>query len=440
MRERLGRLPDEPVDRFTKPFARFLRIEAAAGATLVLAVICAMALSNSPWSTQFHALWDVRLGITLGPATLSHTLKQWVNDGLMTFFFFIVALELKREIVLGELRNPRIAALSIAGALGGMIVPAILYLLVTGSGANMRGWGIVTATDTALMIGCLAILGSRVPLSLRLFLLSLAIFDDIGAILVIAIGYGEPLNGWAMALAGTGLGVAALAARLGVRSIAIYFGVGAATWLALDASGIHPTLAGVALGVMTPARGWVSEDRLRAILHRVIARPNSERSTGDTPARRDLQRAGIATREALSPVERLETLLHPWVAFVVLPVFALANAGIPIAEAQFDRTVGSAVFVGLVAGKPVGVVLFSLLAVRLRLARLPPSLRWSVLAGGSLLTGIGFTMATFIAELALAPTVLGSAKLGILAASIASGVAGLFTLAWLTSKRRRSSP
>jgi NhaA family Na+:H+ antiporter len=434
--ESLGRLPEEPVDRFTKPFARFLRIEAAAGAVLLLAVVCAMALSNSPWSTPFLALWELPLGIALGSAELSHPLKHWINGGLMTFFFFVVALELKREIVLGELRNPRIASLSIAGALGGMIVPSALYLLVAGSGVSIRGWGIVAATDTALMIGCLAVLGSRVPLSLRLFLLSLAIFDDIGAILVIAIAYGDSLNPWALTLAAVGLGIAAVVARLGVRSLAVYGGIGVAVWLALDSSGIHPTVAGVALGLMTPARGWVSEDRLRAILRRVLARPSGERSSGDTPDRRDLQRAGIATREALSPVERLEIRLHPWVAFAVLPLFALANAGIPLGAVELDWTIAGAIVLGLVLGKPVGVVLFSFLAVRLRIARRPASLSWAVMAGGSLLTGIGFTMATFIAELALPPSLLGSAKLGILVASAAAAAAGLIALVWLTSKRR----
>jgi NhaA family Na+:H+ antiporter len=285
------------------------------------------------------------------------------------------------------------------------------------------------------MIGCLAVLGARVPLSLRLFLLSLAIFDDIGAILVIAIVYGESLNAWALTLAVIGLGIAAVVARLGVRSLAVYGGIGVAVWLALDSSGIHPTVAGVALGLMTPARGWVSEDRLHAILNRVLARPGGERSTGDTTDRRDLQRAGIATREALSPVERLEIRLHPWVAFAVLPLFALANAGIPIGAVQFDPTVAGAIVLGLVVGKPLGVVLFSFLAVRLRLARRPASLSWGVIAGGSLLTGIGFTMATFIAELALPPSLLGSAKLGILVASAAAAAAGLVALAWLTSKR-----
>jgi NhaA family Na+:H+ antiporter len=435
MNDRLDQLPKEPVDYFTKPFARFLRIEAASGAVLVLVIICAVFLSNSRWSAQFMALWELPLGIRVGEFELSHSLKHWINGGLMTLFFFIVALELKREVVLGELRNPRIAALSIAGALGGMAVPPILYRSLVDADVSLRGWGIVMATDTAFMIGCLAILGARVPLSLRLFLLSLVIFDDIGAILVVAIAYGGPLNGWALALSAAALGVAALVARLGVRSLPIYFAIGVVVWLALDSSGIHPTVAGVALGLMTPARGWVSDDRLRAILNRVIARPPGRRSAGDSSDRRDLQRAGTATREALSPVERLEILLHPWVAFAILPLFAFANAGIHI-EARFDASVAGGVFVGLFIGKPLGVVLCSWLAVSLRVARLPPQLDWKLIAAGSLLTGIGFTMAIFIAELALGPALLNSAKIGIFATSVASGATGLVALGWFTSGRR----
>jgi NhaA family Na+:H+ antiporter len=438
MNHSLDQLPKEPVDYFTKPFARFLRIEAASGAVLVLVIICALLLSNSRWSTQFLSLWELPLGIRVGAFELSHSLRHWINGGLMTLFFFIVALELKREVVLGELRNPRIAALSIAGALGGMVVPPILYRSLVEGDASLRGWGVVMATDTAFMIGCLAILGARVPLGLRLFLLSLVIFDDIGAILVVAVGYGGPLNAWALALSGAALGIAAVVARLGVRSLPIYFAIGVVVWLALDSSGIHPTLAGVALGLMTPARGWVSDDRLRAILNRVIARPPGGRSMGDSSDRRDLQRAGIAAREALSPVERLEILLHPWVAFAILPLFAFANAGIHIAEARFDTSVAGGVFVGLFIGKPLGVVLCSWLAVSLRIARLPPQLDWKLIAAGSLLTGIGFTMATFIAELALGPALLNSAKIGIFATSAASGLSGLVALGWLTSSRRRA--
>jgi len=432
----LGHLPHEPIDRFTKPFQRFLRIEATAGAALLLSIIIALTVSNSPWAASVQTFWETPVGLRFGAADFSHPLKAWINDGLMTLFFFIVALELKREIVLGELRNPRVAALSIAGALGGMLVPACLYLFIAGGAATI-GWGTVMATDTAFVIGCLAILGSRVPLSLRLFLLSLAIFDDIGAIIVVAIGYGDALSWSALALAGLGLACVVILARVGVRSMAMYSIAGALTWLAVDSSGIHPPLAGVALGLLTPARGWVSDNRLRAILNRVLEHP-VHTQPANAAEEQDLRRARVATREAQSPVERLEILLHPWVAFVVLPVFALANAGVTISSQDFDASVATAIVAGLVLGKPLGVMSFSFLAVRIGVATKPSSLDWGLIAAGGALTGIGFTMAVFIAELAFDDSLLKSAKLGILAASIASAAIGLLGLGWLTSTRRSS--
>lgn len=433
----LGHLPSEPIDRFTKPFQRFLRIQATAGAALLLSVLVALAVSNSPWAAGFQAFWETPVGVRFGAADFSHPLKAWINDGLMTLFFFIVALELKRELVLGELRHPRVAALSIAGALGGMLVPAGLYLSIATGGAATIGWGTVMATDTAFVIGCLAILGSRVPLSLRLFLLSLAVFDDIGAIVVVAIGYGDAPNWAAVALAALGLSCVVTLARVGVRSMAMYSIAGGLVWLAFDASGIHPTLAGVALGLLTPARVWVSDSRLRAILNKVV-----ERAVHEEPAnaaeKLDLRRARVATREAQSPVERLEMLLHPWVAFAILPLFALANAGVTISPQDFDASVATAIIAGLVLGKPLGVVVFSFLAVRIGVAVKPASLDWGLIAAGSALTGIGFTMSVFIAELAFNDSLLNSAKLGILAASIASAAIGVSGLGWLTSTRRSS--
>jgi NhaA family Na+:H+ antiporter len=272
-------------------------------------------------------------------------------------------------------------------------------------------------------------------LSLRLFLLSLAIFDDIGAILVVAVGYGGALDWSALALTALGLAVVAALARLGVRSVPAYFMCGGLVWLALDASGVHPTLAGVALGLMTPTRRWVSDNRLHAILDRVRTDPPPAGGCGAADDRRDLQRAGIATREALSPVERLESALHPWVAFAVMPLFALANAGVTLSMANFDRSLATAVFSGFALGKPLGVFLFSVLAVRLRLAARPAELTWGLLAAGGLLTGIGFTMALFIAELAFGPGLLNSAKLGILASSGFAGISGLIALRWLTSRK-----
>ncbi|TSJ63097.1 Na+/H+ antiporter NhaA [Starkeya sp. 3C] len=435
MNESLARLPREPADRLTRPFMRFLRIEAMAGVVLLLSTLLALLLANTAWSASFLALWDMPAGVRLGEVELSRSLQHWINDGLMTLFFFVIALELKRELVLGELRNPRVAALPLAAAFGGMLIPAGVFLLVVGSGPGANGWGTVMSTDTAFVIGCLAILGARIPEGLRLFLLSLAIFDDVGAILVVAIGYGDTLNWAALGAAGIGLAVVAAISRLGVRNILVYFAVGGGIWLAFDASGIHATITGVILGLMTPARSWVSDTRLHAILDRVVAYPPGDHWSGDAAARSDLHRAGVATREALSPIERLEIALHPWVAFAVMPLFALANAGVPMAAATFDVALTTAIVAAFVVGKPAGVVLFSVLAVKLRLGVRPDELSWGLLAAGSLLTGIGFTMALFIAELAFEPMLLDSVKLGILGASIISAAAGFLALSWLTSRR-----
>ncbi|PDT78058.1 Na+/H+ antiporter NhaA [Sinorhizobium sp. BJ1] len=437
MNDSLSRLPREPADRLTKPFMRFLRIEATAGIVLLLSTLLALSLANTAWSSSFLALWEMPAGVRVGDVEISRSLKHWINDGLMTLFFFVIALELKRELVLGELRNPRMAALPVAAAFGGMAVPAGLFSLLVGGGPGASGWTTVMSTDTAFVIGCLALLGSRIPGSLRLFLLSLAIFDDVGAILVVAIGYGETLNWLALGTAGLGLVVVAGIARLGIRSIPVYFAIGAGIWLAFDASGVHATLTGVILGIMTPARSWISDTRLHAILDRVSAYPPGNHWSRGTAARSDLHRAGVATREALSPIERLEIALHPWVAFVIMPFFALSNAGVPIADANFDTPLTIAIVAAFVVGKPVGIVLFSLLAVKLRFGTRPDELPWSLLAAGSLLTGIGFTMALFIAELAFQPELLNSVKFGVLGASVISAALGFVALTWLTSPGRR---
>jgi len=437
--EGLTRLPRAPADRLTRPLMRFLRVEAVAAAALLTCTLLALTLANTPWSEAFLALWDIPAGITLGRFEHTRSLRHWINDGLMTLFFFLIALELKRELVLGELRDRRKMVLPLAAALGGMLVPASVFLLLAGGTAGGGGWGTVMSTDTAFVVGCLAVLGSRIPRSLRLFLLSLAIFDDIGAILVVAIGYGETLNWIALCAVGLGLAAVVLIARLGVRSLLLYFAGGWAIWLALDASGIHATLAGVILGLMTPARSWVSDRRLRGIFGRVIAHPPVDDWSSDKAARGDLRQAGVAAREALSPIERLEFALHPWVALLVMPLFALANAGVPIGAASFDRALTPAIFLAFLLGKPVGVALFSFLAVKMGTTRLPRSLPWKLLVAGSLLTGIGFTMALFIAELAFEPALLSAVKPAIMAASALSALVGLLALAWFTSARHRAS-
>lgn len=427
-------LPKELVDRLTKPFAWFVRTEAAGGAVLLLSTVAALLLSNSPWAHLFEHIWETPIGLHLGSLEFARSLREWINDGLMTLFFFVVSLELKRELVLGELNNPRVAALSITAALGGMLVPAALYLMLQSGQPGQHGWGTVMATDTAFVVGCLALLGSRIPQNLRVFMLSLAIVDDLGAILVVAIGYSDHIHWGALALAALGVALISGMALVGVRSIASFFLVGAFIWFAVNASGIDATITGVVLGLMTPARRWVSDERLYGILDQVVAHPVGNLGSGDTRDRQTLQVAEIAAREALSPVERLEILLHPWVGFVILPLFAFANAGLPLSSADLGSPVTVAVFVGFALGKPIGVLTFSWLALRSGIAVRPSDLSWRLLAGGGLLAGIGFTMALFIANLAFNKSLIDSAKLGILLASVFSALAGLALLMWFPAR------
>lgn len=426
----LVRLPKVFLDRLAPPLTRFLRIEAAAGAVLLCFAAAALVLSNSPWSGAFLGFWETDLGLRAGSLEATRSLREWINDGVMTLFFFLVALELKRELVLGELNDPRVAALSIAAAAGGMAVPAVLYLAFQWGQPGQHGWGTVMATDTAFVIACLALLGSRIPQSLRVFMLSLAIVDDLGAILVVAVGYSGELSWSMLALAACGIGVVRAMGVVGFRSLPAYFLMGGLIWIAIDASGIHATITGVILGLMTPARRWVSDQRLYAILDQVIAHPAADAGSGDTQDRKTLQIAEIAARETLSPAERLGLALHPWVGFVIMPLFAFANAGLPLSVDDLGSPVVLAVFVGFAVGKPMGVLAFTWLALRSGLAVRPPELDWKQIVGGSVLAGIGFTMALFIANLAFDESLLNSTKLGIFISSIFCALVGL-ALLWI---------
>ncbi len=427
----LARLPAKPVDRIIQPLVRFLRVETAGGFLLFFVTCIALTLANSPIASDFLSLWETPTGLTLGPFKLNHSLKHWINDGLMTIFFFLVGLEIKRELVLGELRDLRTALLPIVAAAGGMVVPATFYLVGQYGEPGERGWGIPMATDIAFVVGCLAILGSRVPQGLRIFLLSLAIADDIGAILAIAIGYASHLNLTALLLGLLGLGAVSGLARIGFRSVPIYCMVGVAIWLTFHASGVHATIVGVILGLLTPAHSWVSTGRLHAMVEQFAAYVQGERWSNGEKDHGALREIQVAARETLSPLERLETTLHPWVSFVIMPLFALANAGVSFNVMDFREPIALAVMVGLGVGKPVGIVGFSWLAVRLGIAKLPEDVNWSVLAAGSILAGIGFTMALFIASLALENALLNAAKIGILTSSAVAAVVGSLLLLWL---------
>ncbi len=430
-------LPPAPIARLLDPLARFLHVEAAGGIVLLVCTAAALAVANSPLDSAYHHLWETELGISLGSHQLRLSLEHWINDGLMAVFFFVVGLEVKRELVVGELRDPRRAALPIFAALGGMVVPAGVYLLLAGAGPAAQGWGIPMATDIAFVVGCMALLGPRVPHGFRVMLLTLAIADDVGAILVIALGYATGVHAAALVLAAAGLAAVLVLQRLGVRSFGVYALLGVGIWLAVLRSGIHATIAGVLLGLVTPARPVVPAATSAALLAdwRIAIDPGAWDEMEDRPAR--VGSIVTAARAAISPLEYLEDLLHPWVSFAIMPIFALANAGVAFDVRDVGHPAAVAVAAGLVVGKPVGVVAASWLAVRAGLARLPDGVRWPALAGAGMLAGIGFTMALFIAGLALPAELRAPAKLGILLASAVAAAAGMAVLGVVLPSREK---
>jgi NhaA family Na+:H+ antiporter len=428
-------LPPEPIDRILQPLARFLHVEATSGVLLLACAAIALALANSPVSEAYAAFWKTPFGFRVGAFEMVHSLQHWINDGLMAIFFFVIGLEVKRELVLGELRDPRQAVLPVAAALGGMLVPAGIFLLLQQGEPGARGWGIPMATDIAFVVGCIALLGSRIPRALRVLLLSLAIADDIGAILVIAIGYTDNLDMRWLAAGLLGLGFVRALSHLGVRAIGIYVMAGAPIWLAFHESGVHATLVGVVLGLMTPTEAWVAHSGLGFSVERVGRYLKGETWASAGERRRVLQELEAAARETLSPLERIETALHPWSSFVIMPIFALANAGVALEPAAFAEPVAIAVAAGLLVGKPLGIALFAAVAIRLGVAQLPEGVGWGAMLGAGFLAGIGFTMALFIASLALESPLLEAAKIGVLAASALAAAAGVLVLIATLPKR-----
>jgi NhaA family Na+:H+ antiporter len=421
-------LPREPIHMLIEPVQRFLHVEAASGVLLLICTAVALVLANSAASEWYVALWKTKIGFSFGDFSMMYSLQHWINDGLMAIFFFVVGLEVKREMVLGELRDPKRAALPVAAAIGGMAVPAGFFLLMQGGTEAARGWGIPMATDIAFVVGCMAVLGPRVPHILRVMLLSLAIVDDIGAILVIAIGYTASLNTTALLLAFAGLGVVYALGRLGVRSFGIYVILGVGIWFGFHESGVHATLAGVLMGLLTPARSYLGENTVSELLRRADETLHGGTWVNMNHRSDAVRRFTDSVREVISPLEYLEGTLHPWTAFVIMPIFALANAGVPFTAADFGEPVALAIMVGLVVGKPVGIMLTSFLTVKLITSSLPDGLTWSALMGGGFLSGIGFTMALFIAGLALSGPVLQTAKVGVLGASLLAALVGMAVL------------
>jgi Na+:H+ antiporter, NhaA family len=413
-----------PLFRFIRtarrPLDRFLHVEAASGIVLLLTAALALGWANSPWGESYRHLWHTPVGVRLGGFVFERSLEWVVNDGLMAIFFFLVGLEIRREIHCGELSEWRRAALPVAAALGGMLAPALLYLAFAGAPETRSGWGVPMATDIAFAVGILTLLGKRVPPALRVLLLALAVIDDLGAIVVIAVFYTAGFEVRGLLVAAGGLGGVLLLQRVGVRAKSAYVLPALVAWAGVYAAGIHPTIAGVAVGLMTPVRAWLGPEGFVADLRREV-----DHLEGPRPLTNTLHNVSAARREALSPAESLIHSLHPWVAFGIMPLFALANSGVALEGAGFDGTawrVAGAVALGLVVGKPVGVLLLCFLTIRLGLSRLPAGLTAAHLVVLGVVAGVGFTMALFIAQLAFtAPGLLVAAKVGILVASGAAG-------------------
>jgi Na+:H+ antiporter, NhaA family len=404
---------------------------------LLAAAAVAMLWANSPWAHSYHALWDTRVSLGLGAATAQLTLHQVINDGLMAVFFFLVGLEIKREILVGELATARQAALPVAAAAGGMLVPALLYTLVNRGGEGSGGWGIPMATDIAFALGVLALLGPRIPNSLRIFLSALAIADDLGAVLVIALFYTASVSWGALAAAAALLALSAAANATGVRAAWAYALVGLALWVAVLLSGVHATVAGVLLALTIPSRTRIDEAAFMRGARGALADFHDACDHAVTVLsshahQRALRRLETLTEQAQAPLARLEHGLHGVVTFGIMPLFALANAGVSLRGGgdMLATPVALGVLMGLVLGKPIGITVASWLAVRSNVAVLPSGVSWRSLHGAAWLGGIGFTMSLFIAGLAFGdqPALLTASKLGILLASLAAGVVGWLLL------------
>ena len=428
---------NKPLARLVaRPIREFLRVETAGSVLLLLAAAIALIWANSPAASSYDAFWHASISIDLGGFGLEQSLQHWVNDALMVIFFFVVGLEIKYELVSGDLRDPKTAALPIIAAIGGMVVPAGIYLAVTGFGDAGEGWGIPMATDIAFAIGVIGLLGRRIPSAARLFLLTLAIVDDIGAIIVIAVFYTAELHVTWLALAVGLLVLMIVLQKLRIWSFPVYIVIGVVLWFALFQSGVHATLAGVAIGLITPARALLKEDVARSYARSALADHHMDPD--------ELGRMRFLLAESVPVVERLQSTLHPLSAYVALPVFALANAGVDLGG--FGEAVSSPVSLGIIAGlvlgKPLGIVLASFIAVRLGLGRLPDRTTWSMLVGLGSIAGIGFTVSLFIAGLSFPgnEALTEDAKVGILVASAIAALLGLAILHIATSGVRRPAP
>lgn len=438
-----------PIARILQPMQEFIDHEQSSGIILLAMTILALLIANSPLAAGYFALLETKVGFVAGPFELKESVLHWVNDGLMVLFFFLVGLEIKREVLVGELANLRAAALPIIAAIGGVCVPAAIFLAFNAGGPGTHGWGVPMATDIAFALGCMALLGSRIPFTLKIFLTAVAIVDDLIAVLVIALFYSGGIN-----LAALGFGLAVLAVLfgvnfLGIRAPAIYTLLGVVVWLAFLKSGVHATIAGVLVALTIPARNRIDAptflDRARAILAQFEASDQEpSRMLTDERQQSAVLELEEACEQVQAPLQKLEHSLHSWVSLLIMPVFALANAGVPLAGSQLGGEalpVVLGVVLGLALGKPLGLTAAAWLAVRLGLADLPKGVSWYQMLSAGVLAGIGFTMSLFISSLAFTDqALLATAKLAILMASLLAGGVGMLMFVRAPAPREAALP
>jgi NhaA family Na+:H+ antiporter len=417
----------------------FMQVEAAGGLVMLAAGVAALIWANSPWWESYFDFWHTHITVDANIFDIELNLQEWVNDALMVIFFFVVGLEIKRELVHGELSSVRRALLPAAGALGGMAAPALIYTVFnTAPDGIGHGWGVPVATDIAFAVGVLSLLSRRVPFSLKVFLLALAIADDIGGITVIAVFYTSDMNFLALGLAALGILVIAMMNRSGVRTINVYVAAGTVLWLLMLESGIHATISGVILGLMAPASYFYNPKTFATSAEDLLERYKLAQEAESSEVQASiLSQMEDLTHGTEAPLDRLERALQRWVAFGIVPVFALANAGVHISSGTVDAAVGSpvsqGVFLGLLLGKPVGIFLVTYVAVKLRICEMPTGSTWPQVFGIGILGGIGFTVALLITDLAFNNELgVDEAKLGVLTASVAAGILGLVFL-WLVT-------
>ena len=425
------------ISKVIKPFQEFIQTEASGGILLLICTICAILWANSPFSETYFHLWHTKVSIFINNIGLEYSLHHWINDGLMAIFFFVVGLEIKRELLVGELSSFKKASLPVAAAIGGMLFPAGIYLLFNASGKGSSGWGIPMATDIAFVIGIMAILGSKIPTALKVFVTALAIADDIGAILVIALFYTSEISFISLAVAGGFMLILIIVNRLGIRNLLVYTILGIGLWLAFLKSGVHATVAGVLLAFTIPSSSKINTkkyvEKNNALLKRF---DDADQIDADILTNEEQQtfihEIENNSKKLLPPLQRFEHGLAPWVSFVIMPLFALANAGVSLGEGLVNSLLDSiniGIVAGLFIGKQAGILLFTWLSIKLGISLKPDGINWKTIYGGGVLAGIGFTMSLFITNLAFTDNeLIETAKVGILLASLISAIVGYFIL------------